>query len=132
MLDRAHRLRRRTEFTTAIRHGRRAGRGTLVVHLYRPEQPGTPPRAGFIVPRAVGGAVIRNAIRRRLRHLVRPHLATLPAGSMVVVRALPAAAAARSARLGADLTTALHAAARTPRSHSLSRGSARSVREPAS
>jgi ribonuclease P protein component len=122
MLDRAHRLRRRTDFTTAIRRGRRAGRGTLVVHFHRAEQPGEP-RAGFIVPRAVGGAVVRNAVRRRLRHLVRPHLAELPAGSMLVVRALPASAAAPAARLGADLTTALRAAARTP--HGTTR-----VREP--
>jgi ribonuclease P protein component len=144
MLDQAHRLRRRTDFATAIRQGRRAGRGTLVVHLHRPEQPGyippdrSPstaggttsgplPRAGFIVPRAVGGAVVRNTIRRRLRHLVRVHLAELPAGSMLVVRALPAAAGARSTRLDADLTAALRAAARTPHASASSATRARAA-----
>jgi ribonuclease P protein component len=133
MLDRAHRLRRRTDFAAAIRQGRRAGRGTVAVHLYRARQPGhpaqdrtatdqtssgpgVPPRAGFIVPRTVGGAVVRNTVRRRLQHLVREHLAVLPPGSMLVIRALPAAAGAPSARLGADLAAALRAVARTPHS----------------
>lgn len=113
MLDRAHRLRRRSEFTTAVRTGRRAGRSTLVVHLRIGDGAGpVPARAGFIVSRAVGGAVVRNTVRRRLRHLVRPHLAELPAGSALVVRAQPAAAKASSRRLAADLASALRAATR--------------------
>lgn len=112
MLDRAHRLRRRTDFAAAIRQGRRAGRATLVVHFDRAEETGLP-RVGFIVPRTVGGAVVRNTVRRRLRHLIRGRLAELPAGSMLVVRALPAAAAASSARLAGDLTAALRAATRS-------------------
>ena len=73
-----------------------------------------PARAGFVVSKAVGNAVVRNTVRRRLRHLVRERLAELPAGSTLVVRALPAAAEASYARLGADLDAAL-AAARTSR-----------------
>jgi ribonuclease P protein component len=60
-----------------------------------------------VVSRAVGGAVVRNRVRRRLRHLVRDHLDQVPAGSALVVRALPAAATAPYARLSRDLTTAL-------------------------
>jgi ribonuclease P protein component len=113
MLDRAHRLRRRDEFTAAVRGGRRAGRGTLVVHLRLGDgSESIPARAGFIVSRAVGRAVVRNRVRRRLRHLVRPYLAELPAGSALVVRALPAAATASSRRLAADLDAALRAAGR--------------------
>jgi ribonuclease P protein component len=70
------------------------------------------------VSKAVGNAVVRNQVRRRLRHLVRPRLAELPAGALVVVRALPAAALSAYAALGADLDTALDAAldaARSPR-----------------
>lgn len=78
----------------------------------------TPPaRAGFVVSRAVGGAVVRNAVRRRLRHLVRDRLGDLPPGSLLVVRALPGAADRSYARLGADLDAAL-AAAREPRQRS--------------
>ncbi len=53
--------------------------------------------------RAVGTAVVRNRVRRRLRALVRGYLGVLPAGSLLVVRANPPAAAARQADLAADL-----------------------------
>jgi len=112
MLDRAHRLRRRSDFTAATRAGRRAARRTLVVHLQQTGRP-DPPRAGFVVSRAVGGAVVRNTVRRRLRHLVRSHLAELPPGTALVVRALPPAAGVPSARLGADLAAAVRTARRT-------------------
>jgi ribonuclease P protein component len=51
--------------------------------------------------------VIRHRVQRRLRHLMRSRLSDLPAGALVVVRALPAAAGASSAVLGADLDMAL-------------------------
>ena len=115
MLAAAQRLRRSAEFAAAIRGGRRAGRGTVVVHLLleEPAQASTA-RAGFVVSKAVGNAVIRNRVRRRLRHLVRPLLAELPAGASLVVRALPPAAEASFATLGGDLEAAL-AAAQRPR-----------------
>jgi len=71
-------------------------------------------RAGFVVSKAVGNAVVRNKVRRRLRHLVRPLLADLPVSASVVVRALPSAASASFDELAADLESAL-AAARNPR-----------------
>lgn len=66
-----------------------------------------PPLVGFIVARAVGNAVIRNSVRRRLRHLMRGHLDRLPGGSLLVVRANPAAGTARHDELAADLESAL-------------------------
>jgi ribonuclease P protein component len=115
VLAAAQRLRRSTDFAAAIRGGRRIGRGTLVVHLLvdEPAQASTA-RAGFVVSKAVGNAVVRNRVQRRLRHLVRPRLAELPDGARLVVRALPAAAEASYAELGADLDTALDVA-RKPR-----------------
>ena len=62
---------------------------------------------GFVVPRAVGPAVTRNRVRRRLRHLVRDRLDRLPDGTRLVVRVLPAAAAATSDQLGRALDRAL-------------------------
>jgi ribonuclease P protein component len=114
VLAAAHRLRRSTDFAAAVRGGRRSGRGTVVVHLLIDESAyAFPARAGFVVSKAVGGAVTRNKIRRRLRHLVRSRLAALPAGTRLVVRALPVAASASYDTLGADLDAAL-AVARTP------------------
>ena len=65
-----------------------------------------------MVSRAVGGSVVRHRVSRRLRHLLAPRLADLPAGSMIVVRALPPAADATSAELGEDLDAGLSSALR--------------------
>jgi ribonuclease P protein component len=115
VLAAAQRLRRSSDFTAAFRGGRRAGRGTLVVHLLLDEPAqASAARAGFVVSKAVGNAVVRNRVRRRLRHLVRPLLPDLPPGSSLVVRALPAAASAPFQTLAGDLEAAL-AAARSAR-----------------
>lgn len=65
------------------------------------------PLVGFVVSRAVGPAVTRNLVKRRLRHLVRERVAGLPTASLLVVRALPAAAGATYETLGSDLDVAL-------------------------
>ena len=68
---------------------------------------GQPPRVGFVVSKAVGGAVVRNRTKRRLRALMAARLDTLPAGTDVVVRANPVAAQADSAQLSAELDRVL-------------------------
>ena len=119
MLPAGSRLRHRTEFTATVRGSRATrGRGLLLVHARRAAGTGTAAagvaraRAGFVVSRAVGPAVVRNRVRRRLRHLLRARLATVPAGTDLVVRALPPSAAATSADLGAALDEALARALR--------------------
>ena len=62
---------------------------------------------GLVVSKAVGPAVTRNLVKRRLRHLAREQLATLPPGSLLVLRALPPAAASSHAALGAELSRCL-------------------------
>jgi ribonuclease P protein component len=53
-----------------------------VVHFIPPAGTGhEPAKAGFVVSKAVGGAVLRNKVRRRLRHIVAERLDRLPAGS---------------------------------------------------
>lgn len=108
MLPSAHRLRRSGDFATTVRRGRRIGKGSVVVHLMRPADAGDEPaKAGFVVSKAVGGAVVRNKVKRRLRHLVAERLHRLPPGSTLVVRANPGAAAAGYPQLGLDLDSAL-------------------------
>jgi ribonuclease P protein component len=94
-----------------------------VVHLAVPEAAasqeeaaatGQPPRVGFVVSKAVGNAVVRNRVKRRLRHLAREHVSSLPGSAVLVVRALPAAADAASAELGADLARGLSRVAGGP------------------
>ena len=118
MLPAPARLRRREDFTLAVRRGSRAGRGTLVAHYLSPDLApdvasdlaavaAPTGRVGFVVGRAVGNSVIRHRTVRRLRHLVRDRLDRLPAGSILVIRALPPAAETDSAGLERDLDAAL-------------------------
>jgi ribonuclease P protein component len=108
-----HRLRRSEDFSGAVRGGARSGSRRLVVHL----APGTAgsteaARAGFVVSKAVGGAVQRNRVKRRLRGLVAARMRDFAQGDVVVVRALPAAAEAVSDDLARDLDEALRSARR--------------------
>ncbi|GGM77886.1 ribonuclease P protein component [Longimycelium tulufanense] len=128
MLPAAARLTGSQDFALVVRRGRRAGRPRLVVHALpapgRRPGPGErdtgrdtgtsptrdgvqPTRVGFVVSKAVGKAVVRHRVLRRLRHVLRTRLAMLPPGTMLVVRALPPAADASSAELAADVDAAL-------------------------
>ena len=51
--------------------------------------------------------MIRNRVKRRLRAIMSASLPTLPAGTAVVIRALPRAADVDFERLSADVTEAL-------------------------
>lgn len=113
MLAKEHRLTEGSAFRRCVRTGRRAGSRTVVAHLAIPTDPGptpAPPRVGLVVSKAVGTAVVRNRVKRRLRHLMRPHLLEQPPGTVIVIRALPAAAEATSEELRTDLTRCLHRA----------------------
>lgn len=104
MLPAESRMRRRADFAVAVRRGSRAGRPLLAGHLLvRGGDGDEPPRVGFVVSKAVGKAVVRNKVRRRLRAAVRGYLPSLPGGSLLVVRAHPQAATARQADLAAEL-----------------------------
>ena len=113
MLSREHRLHRPADFTEVVRRGRRSSRPLLTVHALRAGEDATDPaRAGLVVSKAVGGSVVRHAVSRRLRHLLRERVAALPGGARIVVRAAPLSAAASSAALGDDLDAALSSALR--------------------
>lgn len=81
---------------------------TVVVYLMRTDDPTR--MVGFAVSKAVGGAVIRNRVKRRLRAIVAAEVPSLPDGARVVVRALPVAGAASFAVLAAEVRSALAAA----------------------
>lgn len=109
MLPQQSRMRRPEDFRQVVRTGRRAGGSVLAGHLLLAAgssgavRSGDPAKVGFIVSRAVGSAVVRNRVKRRLRELMRRRVASLPGGSLLVLRAHPAAAGARQADLAADL-----------------------------
>ena len=123
MLARASRLTTGRDFSETIRRGHRAGSRTVVVHLATGSSAGPDvTRAGLVVARTVGNAVTRNRVKRRLRTLVGQRLATLPPGSRLVVRALPASAVASSQELDRDLRGAVERAS----TKAVSRGGVRS------
>jgi ribonuclease P protein component len=53
---------------------------------------GAPAKAGIITSKRVGGAVVRNKVRRRLRELIRVSRPDFPAGALLVAIAKPASA----------------------------------------
>jgi len=104
MLPQQSRMRRPEDFRRVLRTGRRAGGSVLAGHLLLAEvRSGDPAKVGFVVSRAVGSAVVRNRVKRRLRELMRRRVASLPGGCLLVLRAHPAAAGVRQADLAADL-----------------------------
>jgi ribonuclease P protein component len=103
VLPRGSRLHASGDFRSTIRRGVRVGRPTLVLHVGPSGTDGV--RVGMVVSKAVGNAVTRNRVKRRLRHLATAELGRTPPGTDVVVRALPPAATAGPA-LGADLASA--------------------------
>lgn len=123
MLAAAARLTASDDFRRTVRSGVRVARPTLVVHARTNNSPPVIDQAaseltapsstqvGFVVSKSVGGAVVRNRVKRRLRHLSRPLAESAP-GLHVVVRALPAAAGASSETLSADLAGAWQAGVR--------------------
>ncbi|GAB2698452.1 hypothetical protein GCM10027089_20280 [Nocardia thraciensis] len=65
------------------------------------------PRFGLIVSKAVGNAVVRHRVARRLRHICAPLASEVSAEADIVIRALPGAATASSAELDRQVRAAL-------------------------
>jgi ribonuclease P protein component len=80
---RSLRLLRHTDFERVYKQGRRYFAPHMIVFYLR-RQEGDAPRVGFTVGRMLGGAVVRNRMKRRLREAVRLH-GTIPAAMDVVI-----------------------------------------------
>lgn len=97
------RLRSSSDFRRVYAARRRRDGALLALHS-APNQLGHP-RVGFSVSTKVGGSVVRNRVRRRLKEALRPLLVDATAALDLVVVARPAAAAAGFAELDAELRT---------------------------
>ena len=102
MLPAQFRMRHGDEFARVISSGARSSTRRVVVHFFTGSTRADA-RVGFVVSKAVGGAVQRNLVKRRLRAAMAEELGELSAGSAVVVRALPAAAGSSFTELREDL-----------------------------
>lgn len=96
---------RSIEFDATVKHGIRMAQPDIVVHLRRATGGGdaTAPHVGLVVGKAVGSAVERHRVARRLRHVARTILGDLQASDRLVIRALPSSRTASSARLEQEL-----------------------------
>ncbi len=95
-MKRANRLSRSRDFDAVYRQGRSVSSRFLVLYWFPQEEPAAP-RFGFSVPKAVGGAVERNRIKRQLRDVWRERLERVPEGHdyvLIVRSGLPEAVAA--------------------------------------
>ena len=101
-VHRRHRLSRSRDFDAVYRHGRSVSTRFLTLYWFARDDGVEEPRLGLSVPKkAVGGAVPRNRIKRRLRELWRARLAALPPGRDYVLIVRPGLAEAAEER-GAD------------------------------
>jgi ribonuclease P protein component len=77
-VNRRHRLSRSRDFDAVYRQGRSVSTRFLVLYWFAREEDGESARLGLAVPKAVGTAVVRNRIKRRLRELFRERSGELP------------------------------------------------------
>jgi ribonuclease P protein component len=89
VLAKANRITSGADYRATVRRGRRSNGEHVVTYVRRvPDRADA--RFGFIVSKAVGGAVTRNRVRRRLKAACYELLPDVQPGVDVVVRALPA------------------------------------------
>ncbi len=84
-MRRQQRLKRRQDFATVYRSGKAYAGGPLVLRVW-PNPDTTVPRFGFAVGKRLGGAVVRNKIKRRLREAARISGAEGAADVVVIAR----------------------------------------------
>jgi ribonuclease P protein component len=95
------RLVRRGDFDAVYRSGKRRSSSHFTAFFRANQLPVS--RFGFSIKKALGGAVVRNRIRRRIREIVRCHRIEIPAGWDIVIHPKSSVARVEFAVLTADL-----------------------------
>jgi len=91
-----------------VKHGTRAVQPDLVIYARRDDgTTGDAAKVGLIISRAVGSAVQRHRLARRLRHVARRLVDGMQRSEQVVIRALPSSRDVGSARLEEELRAGL-------------------------
>lgn len=101
-------LLKHSDFQHVYKNGKRHFSGLLTAfYLPRPQPDPAGPRIGLTVGRALGGAVQRNRIKRRMREAVRLHLSQLTASVDVVLNPKKTALTADFSQVKAEVKRAL-------------------------
>jgi ribonuclease P protein component len=98
---------RKSEFDAAYRAGKRRSNSYFTAFVRANELPLS--RFGFSIKKELGGAVVRNRMRRRLREIVRCHRQEIPAGWDIVIHPKSSVAKAPFAALTAEFLRLLKA-----------------------
>ena len=108
-VDKQHRLRRKTDFDAVYKTGRTTSDRLLVVRVQpRPTENGADPtRFGFVTTRALGNAVARNKIKRRLRAATHALRSDITPGHDIIISARKPASDAPYQTLAQSLRTLL-------------------------
>ena len=85
------RLRQTKDFAKVREHGKASQSRLIRIGLLRTGAD-QPAKVGIITSRRVGGAVVRNKVRRRLREILKTCISQIPAGFLVVIVAKSTAA----------------------------------------
>lgn len=104
-----YRITRGDDFRRIVRTGHRVGGAYCITHavLHASAHDQQPARFGFIASKAVGNAVTRNLVRRRLKTIVERRLHAGFEGADVVFRVLPSASTVPFERLEREVNKAL-------------------------
>ena len=98
-MNRRHRLSRSRDFDAVYRQGRSVSTRYLILYWFaRGDETEAVVRLGLAVPKAVGTAVVRNRIKRRLRELFRERSSELPQDHDYVLVVRPGLAEAAESR----------------------------------
>ena len=117
-----HRIVRGEDYRRIVRSRNRVGGANSITHAVSRVSPDDPARFGFIVSKAVGNAVTRNLVRRRMKSIVETQINNGFMGYDVVFRLLPSASGADFSDLETEVSRALerikrresHTETRTP------------------
>jgi len=89
VLAQGARLTASSDFARATKSGVRVTTQHFVGYLYiSPVTNNDSAKCGLVINKTVGGSVKRHRLARKIRHAVAPHIASLPTGSLLVIRAL--------------------------------------------
>jgi ribonuclease P protein component len=105
---RTARLLRRIEYEAVYRGGKRRSSSQFVIFVRRNGAGNT--RFGSSVKKALGGAVVRNRIRRRIREILRLHRSEIPTGWDIVIHPRASVARIEFSRLTEELLSLLRSA----------------------
>ena len=107
---RTARLLRRGDFEAVYSGGKRRSSAQFVV-FFRPSGQAQS-RFGISIKKAVGNAVVRNRIRRRIREILRRNSSEIPSGWDLVIHPRRSVAVAEFTPLAAELLSLLRSLAR--------------------